>query len=108
MNPRQPATAVLDTNRSKRGDRNSNQGPGIEYRSTLHQLDPGAGDRLCAEGQLGTSRDANGDGANRLPPVDTLHALHPGQPALVRARPFRALGRSRLDAVVRNAVPERL
>src|SRR5882724_8507855 len=106
--PWRPPAAVLDQNRSKRGYRNSNQGPGIESRSTLHQLDPGARDRRRAESQLGPSRDADGDGANRLPLMDALQALQPGQPALVRARPVRTLGRARLDAALRDALSERL
>src|ERR1700730_10326651 len=91
-------------NRSKRGVCNSNEALRIKSRSTLHQLDPGARDRRGTEVQLGTSRDADGNGADRLSPMDAFHALQPGQPALARARPIRALGRARLDAAICDAL----
>ena len=60
-----------------------------------------------AEGELGTSRDADGAGAGRLRALAEPPALRPGRPDLAQPRPLRALGRPRLDAALLDALPGR-
>ena len=59
-------------------------------------------------GQLRPSRRADGHGRHRRGAVAPPPEAQPGQSALARPRPLRALQRPRLDAAVRAAAPHRL
>ena len=61
-----------------------------------------------AAGQLRPSRRADGHGRHRRGAVGPPPAPQPGQPALGRPRPLRAVERPRLDAAVCAAAPDRL
>ena len=61
-----------------------------------------------AGGQFRPSRHADGHGRHRRGAVERLPAPQPGQSALARPRPLRAVERPRLDAAVRAAAPDRL
>ncbi len=72
------------------------------------QRHPRARDGRRPDGQLRPPRHADGHGGDRRGAVAPAPAPQPGQSALGRPRPLRALQRPRLDAAVRAAAPHRL
>ena len=78
----------------------------IERLSDRHGPDARHGRRPA--GELRPSRDADGDGAARVPPVPRDHGARSERPAVAGPRPVRAQRRPRVDAAVRRAAPLRL
>ena len=72
------------------------------------QRDPRARDGCGRGGQVRPSRHAHGHGGRRDRPVHAVPALRPGRARVARSRPLRAVGRARLDAALRAALPDRL
>ncbi len=66
------------------------------------------GDGRGREGQVRPSRHAHGHGRRGDRAVPTLPALRPGTPRLAGPGPLPAVGRPRLDAALRAALPLRL
>ena len=72
------------------------------------QRDPRALDGRGAAGELRPPGHADGHGRDRGRAVGPASAPQPGQSALARPRPLRAVERPRLDAAVFAAAPDRL
>ncbi len=74
----------------------------------LRQCHPGIVDGRRGGGQFGASGHADGYGRRRDGAVPELPEVRSGRPQMGGSRPFRALGRARLDAALFDAVPHRL
>ena len=72
------------------------------------QRHPGARHGRGRAGEVRPSRHAHGHGRRRHRAVDAIPQPRPAASRLARPRPLRALGRPRLDAALRAAVPHRL
>ena len=82
--------------------------PATRPRSLADQHDPLSGRRRRAEGELRPSRAADGRRGDGLRAVDAPPEARSRRPALARSRSLRAVGRSRLDAALSPAAPDRL
>ena len=67
-----------------------------------------AGDGRGGTGEVRPSGHADGHGRRGDRAVLALFEIRPGRSGLARPRPFRAVGRPRLDALVRSALSDRL
>ena len=76
-------------------------------RPARDQHDPHAVDRRDPEGELRPPGNADGARPARLRALAALPALRPRAADLAQPRPLRALGRARLDAALRAALPDR-
>src|SRR6185437_5921563 len=85
------------------GTRTRNQTRSIRSRSIVRKFNSRPGDRCSAEGQFGTSRNAHGDGARRIPAVHPFSAAQSEKSALVWSRSVRAVGGSWLNAALQLA-----
>src|SRR6266576_2661467 len=76
-------------------------------RSIVDQYHPHPLDRRGATGRVRASRHSDGARAVGLYNLEPRHAVRPGGPDLAQPRSIRALERSRLDAALVGASPDR-
>ena len=77
-------------------------------RSAMHQHDPVSVGGCRAESQQRPSGHADGRGVDGLCAMDAIAQAQSAQSAVGGSRPFRALGRARVDAALQPAAPDRL
>ena len=102
ISPAAAASLMLDSASPLNRPRNAGA------RRRPRQRHPRARDGRRRGGEVRSSRHADGHGGDRRRAVDAAPAAQPGQPALARSRPLRAVERPRLDAAVRAAASDRL
>ena len=81
---------------------------GSQLDELSHQHDPHARDGRRAEGEVRPPGRPDGTRPARLPALHARHEAQPRERGLVRPRPLHPLGRPRVDAALRVALPVRL